>query len=162
MDMQELITDPQQVFEQLNLPPEYLAAMGRILAFLQYPVAPDDSVFDVSFAAAVVAYHLSRCGFDIVRTPLIKKREVSGPGIVMGACHWVDAAEDNSPLVYRSPLDDVENMTLAEINALPESLKREAYARLGLPYEEPEWTRGPAVNIEEAPEPDGAEWTTHD
>lgn len=155
----KLVTHAEKVIETLDLPPEYLGAMQRILELLQYPVSPDGTVFDVSFISAPAAYHLARGGVDVVRAPLIKKRPVSGPGIIQGACEWVRPDESSAPVVYSSPLDDLENMTMAQINALPEPLRGEARRRLGLPYEEPGWQQVPVVNIEDAPEPDdGAEW----
>lgn len=152
-------TDSEEFRKTLDLPLEYLLAMDRILRMLHYPVAPDGTVVDVRFINAVAAYHLARCGLDFVREPLIKRRDVKGPGIIEDACTWVKTNEDNTPLEYRSPLDDVENMTLAEINALPEPLKYVAYQRLGLPCEKPGWNLKPKVNIEDAPDiDDGKEW----
>lgn len=155
----DLLTNVEQVMEGMGLPPEHLAAMSRLLESIQYPVAPDGTVVDTSFISATVAYHLARCGYDIVRAPLIKKRSVSGPGIIVGACHWVAPDESDEPVVYASPLDDLQNMTMAQIDALPEPLRVEARRQLGLPYREPGWQHTPTVNIEDAPEPDdGAEW----
>lgn len=168
MDAQALITNPDSVRDAIGLPDEYLSAMGRLMSALDYPVSPPDddgitTTFDMSFMKAIAAYHLARCGFDIARDPLIHKQRVSGPGIIEGACQWPEVGEGNSPIVYASPLDDLENMTINQINALPEPLKREAYLRMGWPYtDESGWNAAPAVNIEDAPEADdGAEWT-HD
>lgn len=159
-DSMTLYTNPMEVLEKLGLPPQHMLAMAQIMEALVYPLAPDDTVVDMSFTRAVAAYHLARLGFAQVNEPLIKKREVSGPGIVEGACHWVDANADDSPLVYQSPLDDLENMSINEINALPTPMRRIACERLGLPFDEPGWQQAPILNIEDAPEPDdGVDWT---
>lgn len=156
----ELFTSYDHVMETLGISEEYRGAMSRLLDCLQYPVAPDGTVFDSSLFGAVAAYHLARCGFDVARTPLIQKRPVSGPGIIVGACEWVSTDEDASPVTYSSPISDLENMTIAQIDALPEPLRREARQKLGLPYEEPGWNQKPEVSIEDAPDMiDGAEWT---
>ena len=155
----DLLTNVSEVINGLGLPTEHLAAMDRLLDAIQYPAAPDGTVVETSFISATLAYHLARCGFDLVNTPLVKKRTIGGPGIVMGACEWVEPDESSDPVVYASPLDDLQNMTMAQIDALPEPLRAEARRRLGLPYEEPGWQHTPVVNIEDAPEPDdGAEW----
>lgn len=155
----EMITALADVLETVDLQPEYLAAMNRIMSALQYPVAPDGTIVDTSFTSAVSAYHLARCGFDLVNDPLIKKRAVSGPGIIVGACDWVPPDESTDPVVYRSPLDDLDNMTMGQIDALPEPLRSQARERLGLPHDKPGWQQKPAINIEDAPDvSDGAEW----
>lgn len=156
----ELLTDSNQVFDTLNLDPSRLLAMQAIMDCLQYPVAPDETVIEVGFVSATIAYHLARCGFGIVRPPLIQKRKVSGPGIIVGACHWVGIDESADPMFYSSPLDDLENLTFAQVDALPEPLRSEARKRLGLPYDEPGWQHKPNVKIEDAPDDvdDGAEW----
>ena len=160
MDSVTLYTDPRKVLEELGLPPQHMVAMLQILDALVYPVAPDDTVVDMSFTRAVAAYHLARLGFCIGNEPLIKKRDVSGPGIIQGACHWVAADADDTPLVYSSPLDDLENMSMNQINALPTPLRRVACERLGLPFEEPGWQQAPILNIEDAPDTDtGPDWT---
>jgi hypothetical protein len=159
--MIELITNLDQVMDTLDLDPARLAAMQRIMEDLQYPVAPDGTVMEVGYVSPTAAYHLARCGYDRVNEPLIKKRPVSGPGIVMGACHWVSLDEADSPVVFSSPLDDLENMTIAQVNALPEPTRSQARERLGLPHDKPGWNQKPKVNIEDAPDSDdGPDWTT--
>ncbi len=159
-DSMTLYTNPMEVLEKLGLPPQHMLAMAQIMEGLVYPLAPDDTVVDMSFTRAVAAYHLARLGFAQVNEPLIKKREVSGPGIIEGACHWVPADADDTPLVYRSPLDDLDNMTMGEINALPAPLKRAAYEKLGLPFDEPGWQQKPILNIDDVPDTDdGPDWT---
>lgn len=160
MESMTLYTNPMEVLEKLGLPPQHMIAMAQIMEGLVYPLAPDDTVVDMSFTRAVAAYHLARLGFAQINPPLIKKREVSGPGIVEGACHWVPADADDTPLVYRNPLDDLDNMTIAEINALPTPLKRVAYEKLGMPFEEPGWQQRPILNIDDVPDTDdGPDWT---
>lgn len=159
-DSMTLYTNPMEVLQKLGLPPQHMLAMAQIMEALVYPLAPDETVVDMSFTRAVAAYHLARLGFAQVNEPLIKRRGVSGPGIVEGACHWVAADADDTPLVYRSPLDDLDNMTMGEINALPVPLKRAAYEKLGLPFDEPGWQQAPILNIDDAPDTAGGpEWT---
>ena len=156
----ELLTDSNDVLETLNLDAQHLLAMQRIIDCLQYPVSPDGTVIEVGFVSATVAFHLSRCGFDFANEPLIQKRKVAGPGIVVGACHWVGIEESADPLLYDNPLDNIENLTIAQINSLPEPVRGEARKQLGLPYDEPGWKQQPNVKIEDAPDEvdDGAEW----
>lgn len=159
-DSMTLYTNPMEVLEKLGLPAPHMLAMAQLLDALVYPLAPDDTVVDMSFTRAVAAYHLARLGFGLVNEPVIKKQEVSGPGIIEGACYWVPADQEAPPLVYKSPLDDLENMTINEINALPTPMKRLAYEKLGLPFEEPGWQRKPILNIDDAPDTDdGPDWT---
>ena len=149
-------TNPHEVIEQLNLPVPYLKAMARIMDALDYPVAPDgETVIDVSYVKAFAAYHLARAGFDLVNDPLIVKQPITGPGIIVGACNWVDAGEDSTPQHFPDPLGDVQNMTMAEIAALPERLQREAYRRLGLPVEDEGWHTQTQITMQDADDPEG-------
>lgn len=127
----------------------YMIAMQAIMDALQYPVAKDGSVMGISdglnFMKPTLAYHLARCGIGPANPPLIKRQAVTGPGVIEDAVRWVsaDAPDD--------PLEHVEDMTMAQINALPEELRVEAKRRLGIlpPYEPPEgWHTHTRINIE--------------
>jgi hypothetical protein len=135
------------------------AAMLRGLADLQYPVSKDGSVLDVSAFKAIVVYHLIRCGWRPDESKReIKSRKVIGNGVIADAVEWVamDAPDD--------PLDNLANMTLAEINALAPGPRAAAIARLGgtapeIP-ENPGWHVRTNIQITDDPdEPDdGLSW----
>lgn len=130
----------------------YLESMAAIMEALQYPVAKDGSVLGISDALnwmkPTLAYHLARCGIGPVNPPLIKKQRVDAP-MIEDACKWVGI---NAP---DDPLADVENMTMAQINSLPEDLAVAAKRRLGIlppPEPSPGWVQPPVVTIADGPE----------
>lgn len=136
---------------------------------LQYPVAKDGSVMDASAIKAWVAWHLVRCGWrkpndgeliDNYDAPVIKKRRVYGTGVMEDAVNWVGVDEPDDPL------SDLPNMTMAEIEGLPEDLRAEARRRLGLAAPQPDsdpqpaWSVKPFITIADEPDvDDGTEWT---
>ncbi|MUL44460.1 hypothetical protein FZI85_17195 [Mycobacterium sp. CBMA293] len=143
----------------------YMATvMQQLLGDLQHPVGKDDSILYTEPFKAAVAWHLVRAGwrkpnnldqFPLVEEfddPVIKKRTVFGPGVMEDACEWVDASEPDDPLEH---LDD---MSMKQIEALPEHLRFEAKRRLGLvpaaPQPDPEqgWHVRPLVHITDAEE----------
>ena len=148
------------------------AVYEQMLDDLQYPQAKDGSIMDASAIKPWVAWHLIRCGWrkpnnhdhlalrEEFDDPLIKKRKVNSPGVVEDAVVWVpiDAPDD--------PLAGIENMTMRDIEELPDELRTEAKRRLGLlitpPAEEPEmpWQIQPHVTITDAPYVDDeTDWT---
>lgn len=124
-------------------------------AFLEdchYPVDKDGNVMDAGHFVWLVGYHMVRCGWRRVAAPVIKKRPVDAPGVIEGAVEWVpvDAPDD--------PLANVEQMTFAEISALPEWLRRKAIRRLNgnkdvdddLPdMQEPAWQVTPNISVKD-------------
>lgn len=135
-------------------------ALAMCLLDLRYPVAKDGTRVDLSAFAAIVAYHLVRCGWrpDPAKR-MIKSRKVNARGVYADANDWVpvDMPDD--------PLDNLANMTMAEINNLPPGLKAEALQRITgeVPPELPEnngWSVATSIQISDDPtEPDdGFEW----
>jgi hypothetical protein len=147
------------------------AVYAQMMADLQYPVAKDGSVMDASGIKAWVCWHLVRAGWrkpnntdrlalrEEYDDPVIKKRRVYGPGVFEDAVTWVDAAEPDDPL------DNLQHMTVAEIEALPEDVRLEAKRRLGVtpaaPQADPQpaWTVQPYISITDAPD-ETTEWST--
>jgi hypothetical protein len=135
--------------------------MLKLLLDLTYPEARDGTRVDVSAFKAILAYHLVRCGWRMDPTKrMIKSRKVTARGVAADAIDWVPI---NAP---DDPLDNLANMTMAEIDALPPGLKAEAMQRLTgevLPElpENPGWHVQTSIRIEDDPtEPDdGFEWT---
>lgn len=150
---------PRAIQKFLDQQAEMAAAKEEMetayLAFLEdctYPVDKHGNVMDASYFVWLVGYHMVRCGWRRSGDPVIKKRAVHAPGVVEGAVEWVplDAPDD--------PLAGVENMTFAEINALPEWLKRQAIQRLNgnrdadddLPeMAEPAWQVTPNISVKD-------------
>lgn len=147
----------------------YMArVLDQMLGDLQYPQAKDGSVVDTKGFGHLVAWHLVRCGwrkpnnldhFPLVEQyddPVIKKRRVYGPGVYEDAVVWVSFDEADDPLA------DIENMTIREIESLPDEVKFEAKRRLGLiasptPDDVPnfgveEWSAKPNVRITDEPD----------
>jgi hypothetical protein len=147
-----------------------------LLAALQYPVNKDGSVMDLDLGgyglAPGIAYHLNRAGvripnntegFPLVEEyddPLIKKRKVYGPGVYEDACLWVPFHTPDDPLA------NLEQMTMAQIEALPDDVKFEAKRRLGMLPPTPEnteptpgWSVQPFITITDAPDTE-TEWST--
>lgn len=145
---------------------------GQMLADLQYPVNKDGSIIQADGFKAAVCWHLVRAGWrkpnnldglaliEEYDDPVIKKRRVYGPGVYEDAVTWVDF---NAP---DDPLDNLENMTVAQIEALPDEVKFEAKRRLGLLPPTPEadlqpaWSVQPYVTITDAPD-ENTEWSTN-
>ena len=140
--------------EEVNQAP-YRLAMGQMMADLQYPVAPDGTVLGISDALnwlkPAICYHFARCGYGLLNPPLIKAQP-SENAIIEDAVTWVAAdAPDN-------PLADLTNMTMGQINSLPEPTRTTALRRLGLlppPEPDPGWVQPPVVDIQDAPESAG-------
>ncbi|CKH14022.1 hypothetical protein PXH78_26995 [Mycolicibacterium smegmatis] len=144
----------------------YLARVYKqMLDDLHYPVSKNGDIMDASAVKAWVCWHLVRCGwrkpnntdgFALVEDyddPLIKPRKVYGPGIVEDAVTWVPATDPDDPL------QNLESMTVAEIEALPDDLKVEAKRRLGLIPPQPQpseegWSVKPFITITEADDVD--------
>jgi hypothetical protein len=151
----------------------YLAIVYKqMLDDLTWPVAKDGSTMQTDGIKAWVCWHLVRTGwrkpnntnnFPLVEEyddPLIKPRKVYGPGVFEGAIRWVSVTDPDDPL------EGLENMTVGQIEALPDDVKFEAKRRLGmLPPVEPSeptpaWTVRPNINITDEPEPEDVEWST--
>lgn len=153
--------------------------MGQMLEDLKYPQAKDGSITDVNRFAHLIAWHLVRCGwrkpnntdgFPLVEEfddPIIKARKVLGGGVFEDAVVWVGFNEPDDPLEH------LEDMTIREVEALPDEVKYEAKRRLGLlPRHEPtpppemsnasEWSVTPEVRITDAAEESGDDHTTRE
>jgi hypothetical protein len=137
--------------------------MEQMLGDLQHPVGKDGTTVYAEGFKAIVAWHLVRAGwrkpnnldeFPLVEAyddPVIKKRKVFGPGVLEDAVEWVGFDEPDDPLEH------LADMTMGEIEALPEHLRIEAKRRLGLigdpaPANVPnfgveEWATKPLVRI---------------
>jgi len=137
--------------------------MDQLLGDLQNPVGKDGTVLYTEPFKAILAWHLVRAGWRKPNTldqlalreefddPVIKKRAISGPGVMEDAVEWVGFSEPDDPLEH---LDD---MTMGQINALPEHLRIEAKRRQGLIPERPRaedipnnvrrWSVKPVINI---------------
>lgn len=145
----------------------------QMLDDLQYPHAKDGSVMDASGIKAWVCWHLVRAGWrkpnnadglpllEEYDDPIIKKRRVYGPGIYEDAVVWVGIDEPDDPLEH------LEDMTVAQIEALPDDVKVAAKRRLGLlPPPQPDgelrpaWSVQPYVTIVDAPD-DETDWSTN-
>lgn len=135
--------------------------MDQLMGDLQHPVGKDGTMLYAEGFKAIVAWHLVRAGwrkpnnldeFPLVEAyddPLIKKRKIHGPGVFEDACTWVpfDAPDD--------PLDRLADMTMGEIETLPDDLRIEAKRRLGIaPAPQPDtntgWSVSPLVTITDA------------
>lgn len=136
-------------------------AMLKLLLDLTYPEARDGTRVDVTAFKAILAYHLVRCGWRMVpEKRMIKSRKVTARGVAIDAIDWVPI---NAP---DDPLENLANMTMAEIEALPPGLKAEAMQRItgevlpDLP-ENPGWHVETSIRITDDPdEPDdGFQWT---
>ena len=128
---------------------------------LTYPEAKDGTRVDLTAFQSIVAYHMIRCGWRMdIDKRMIKSRKVTARGVVENAIDWVpiDTPAD--------PLDRISTMTMAEIDALPPSLKAEAVQRMtgevlpDLP-ENPGWKVETSIRItDDTSEPeDGFKWT---
>jgi hypothetical protein len=142
----------------------------QMLDDLTYPQAKDGSVMDASGVKAWICWHLVRTGWrkpnntdglalvEEYDDPVIKPRKVYGPGVMEDAITWIpaDAPDD--------PLDKLEQMTVAQIEHLPEDIKLEAKRRLGIlpppdiAAPQPAWSVAPHVTITDEPD-DQTAWT---
>lgn len=132
---------------------------AAMLLDLRYPVTkenPDGTggdVFDVSYIAAAVAYHLIRCGWrPDVSKRVIKSRKVIGRGVPAGAVEWVGMDEPDDPLA------DIGNMTMKQVAELSPQARAEALRRLApnttpdIPMPEANWQLKPNIKIVDAPQ----------
>lgn len=149
--------------------------LQQLLDDLQYPVNKDGSIMDTSWFKAAIAMHLVRAGWRKPNNtdgialregneiawddPEIKPRKVYGPGVFEDAITWVSVNEPDDPL------DDIQNMTMSQIDALPDDLRIEAKRRLGLIPREPQpdpdagWSVKPLIHITDEEDPDdGTQW----
>ena len=147
-----------------------LRVYEQILADLTYPVAKDGSIMDCNAFKAWVGWHLVRAGWrkpnntdgvfliEEYDDPMIKSRRVYGPGVYEDAVQWVPFSDPDDPL------GNLENMTMAQIEKLPEDLRAEAKRRLGLapPIEQtpndPAWQVSPFVHIETGSMDESTDW----
>lgn len=147
-------------------------AMLALMADLRYPVGAnrdnvalldglpwrdgDQGQNILDSMKAVIAYHLVRCGWrpDMGRR-LIKARKVLGGGVFDDAVTWIGVGEPDDPLA------NLAQMTISEIQELPEDVRVEAMRRIGLKVEAPKrpegWVASPVVNIADAPDNDDEE-----
>lgn len=146
--------DPRQAYLAL--------VMAQLLGDLQHPVGKDGSTVYAEGFKAIVAWHLVRAGWrkpnnldglalqEEFDDPVIKKRSVAGPGVMEDAVVWVDSNEPDDPLEH------LADMTIKQIDALPDDLRIEARRRLGLipampqPDTENGWTVRPVFTISDA------------
>lgn len=128
-------------------------AYRQFLEDCRYPVDRSGNIMDASPLVWIVAYHMVRCGWRRSTAPLIKPRPIDAPGVVEGAIEWVGVDEPDDPL------RDLDKMTVAEIGALPEHLRRAAIRRLGGNAEtdddlpemgEPAWQVTPNITVRTA------------
>lgn len=156
--------------------PRRNAYMSRVyqqmLDDLHYPVAKDGSIMDASAIKAWVAWHLVRTGWrkpnntdglalvEEFDDPIIKKRRISAAGVVEDAIEWVGVNEPDDPLA------NLADMTMGQIEALPEVQRIEAKRRLGLlpppdtdAEPEPAWSVKTFIQIaDEDDVDDGTQW----
>lgn len=123
---------------------------GKMLLDLRWPVNREGDVMDVSFVAAWVAYHLTRCGWrNDPDKRVIKGRKPLGRGIATGAVEWVSMDEPDDEL------EGLQDMSLRELSSLSPAAKFEAIRRLGgqaPDIREPTgWTVKPNLSITDAP-----------
>ena len=140
---------------------EFNVTAACLIGDLRYPVSKDGSVMDLTYYAPLIAWHLARAGWRCDQSKRkIKPRKIIAKGVSEGAIEWVltDAPDD--------PLANLNNMTMAEVNALPPVWHAEAVRRMGGPElpDLPDRPEGwhPAVNmtIVDEPDPDdGYQWT---
>lgn len=137
---------------------EQHAMFSAMLKDLRYPVTkenPDGTggdIVDVSYMAAVVAYHLVRCGWrPQVDKRVIKARKVVGRGVPTNAVEWVGMDEPDDPLA------DIQNMTMSQVAQLSPQARAEAIRRLqpnvtpDIPMPESNWQLTPNLRITDAP-----------
>ncbi len=150
-----------QAAEAEALQQEMEDAFAAFLSDCHYPVGKNGEVMQSTYFVTHVAYHMVRCGWRPSAAPVIKKRKVDAPGVVEDAVEWVDV---NAP---DDPLAGVEQMTFAQISALPEYLRRKAIRRLGgtvdvdddLPQmAEPAWQVTPNISYS-TEQPSGEDFT---
>lgn len=151
----ELLDAYREAVEAGDEDREMAATMSMLMLDLRYPPSADGGgIVELSYVLPSVAKHLTRVGWrwqpDRAK---IKARPVPGPGVYSDAVAWVGINEPDDPL------EDLENMSMAEINQLPEDLRVEARRRLGMipAVHQPEsqlWSEPNKVNIADAPDPD--------
>lgn len=128
------------------------AAYQDFITDCHYPVDKDGNVMNAGYFVWLVGYHMVRCGWRRSADPVIKKRPIDAPGVAEDAIEWVsvDAPDD--------PLAGLESMTVAEIAALPEHLRRAAIRRMNgnrdtdddLPeMGEPAWQVTPNISVKD-------------
>lgn len=103
------------------------SAMYDIADALRYPVDSRGRVYDVTFLAPIIAYHLARAGAVInPERAVIKPRPLRpGPGIADGAIQWVaiDAPDEVA--------DELAGVTVDDIDTLSPAARAELIRRLG-------------------------------
>lgn len=103
------------------------SAMYDIADALRYPVDSRGRVYDVTFLAPILAYHLARAGAVIdPQRAVIKPRPLRpGPGIADGAIQWVsvDAPDEVA--------DELAGVTVDDIDSLSPAARAELIRRLG-------------------------------
>lgn len=127
---------------------EQHAQFAMMIQDLRWPVTREGDVANVDYIAALVAYHLVRCGWrNDPDKRVIKSRKVIGRGVATGALEWVGMDEPDDPLA------DIANMTMAEVAALSPQARMEAIRRLDpnrpndLPEPKPGWQVKPNIRI---------------
>lgn len=147
--------------EQRRADFDFNVAAAALMGDLRYPTSKDGSVIDITYFSTVIAYHLARCGWRLdPQKRQIKPRKITARDVVAGAVEWVDVNEPDDPL------ENLANMTMKEINALPPVQRAIAIRRIGgpalpeLPSHHPGWHTRTKVNITDAPDtPDGMQWS---
>jgi hypothetical protein len=139
---------------------EFNLAAACLIGDMRYPISKDGSVLDLTYFAPLIAWHLARCGWRCDQSKRkIKPRPITARGVVEGAVEWVPASAPDDPL------ENLADMTMAQIKKLPPMQRAEALRRMGGP-ETPDlptntgWHVTANLKIEDAPDPDdGLSWT---
>lgn len=102
-------------------------AMYDIADALRYPVDPKGRVYDVSFLAPILAYHLARAGcvIDPDKAVIKPRRLPPAPGIIDGAIEWVGVHEPDRVD------DELAGATIDDIDRLSPAARAELIRRLG-------------------------------
>lgn len=141
-----------------ELQQEQHQAFAMCIQDLRWPVTRETeghpaSVANIDYIAALVAYHLVRCGWRMdMDKRAIKARKVIGRGVPTGAVEWVGINEPDDPLA------NIGEMTMKEVAALTPSARAEAIRRLApntpndLPMPDPSWQVKPNINIVDIPQ----------
>lgn len=102
-------------------------AMYDIADALRYPVDSRGRVYDVSFLAPILAYHLARAGavIDPQRAIIKPRRLPPTPGVIDGAIEWVGIDEPDRVQ------DELAGATIDDIDKLSPAARAELIRRLG-------------------------------
>lgn len=108
-------------------PDEPLAdAMYALADALRYPKDARGRVYDVTFLAPILAYHLARAGavIDPGRAVIKARTLPAGPGVAEGAVDWVGVDEPDQVV------DVFADVTIGDVDHLPPEARAELLRRL--------------------------------